>query len=106
MRSEELDVARISDDDQDDAWLELRASGNVKLEGKDSERFRARADMVTFNEKDQKYRFRALGNRYTTIWRQKRPGDPFSRAEAKVMQFQPSTHDLELHETTSLEGIE
>ncbi|MDB4679596.1 MAG: hypothetical protein P8M30_01170 [Planctomycetaceae bacterium] len=106
IRSEELDVARTEADALGNSWLELRASGNVKLEGKDKEQFRARADMVTFSQKDQKYRFRALGDRYTTIWRQKRPGDELTRVEAKVMQFRPSTHDLNLEQTRSLEGIE
>jgi len=106
IHSEELDVARTEADDNGNSWLELRASGNVKLEGKDNEQFRARADMVTFNQQDQKYRFRALGDRYTTIWRQKRPGEEFTRVEAKVMQFRPSTHDLNLEQTRSLEGIE
>lgn len=106
IRSEELDVARTEADAEGNAWLELRASGNVKLEGKDNEQFRARADMVTFSQRDQKYRLRALGDRYTTIWRQKRPGEEFTRVEAKVMQFRPSTHDLNLEQTRSLEGIE
>ncbi|MBD3674400.1 MAG: hypothetical protein HUJ26_12830 [Planctomycetaceae bacterium] len=106
MRSEVLDVAATADPQTDESWMEFRASGNVKLEGQDGEKFHARADMITYSQKQDKYRLRSLRDRYSTIWRQKRPGDAFKRAVARVMEFQPKQHELKLDETTTLEGIE
>jgi hypothetical protein len=105
ISSEELEVARHEGTETERPWLELRASGNVKLEGYDNERFKARADTVTFNQSKQMYRLRALGDRTTTIWRQKTPGGKIESADAKAMLFIPSKHVLKLDETTSLEGI-
>lgn len=107
IRSEKLEVARHEKTDTEEAWIELKASGNVKLEGYDKERFRASADTVTFDESKQMYRFRTESDRNTRIWRQKTPGGRFdSAAVAKVMQFVPSKHDLKSDQTISFEGIE
>ena len=106
MRSEELDVSQSKDPQMGKGWMEFRATGNVKLEGKDSETFYARADTITYSQQKEKYRLRSIGDRYSKIWRQKRPGDKFTPVEAKSMEYQPASNELKLEQTRSLEGIE
>lgn len=103
--SEELEIARHEKTATERPWVELRASGNVKLEGHDKEEFRARADTVTFDESKQMYRLRALGDRDTTIWRQRTPGGKPDSASAKAMLYIPSIPVLKLNETSSVDGI-
>jgi hypothetical protein len=83
------------------SYIELRAEGNAKLEGRT---FNARADAISFDESKELYTLRSTGSRQVTIWRQTQHGGDYDEASAKSMRFIPSRNYLVSDRTTGIRG--
>ncbi len=109
IRSRTLDVVLHPKTEAAPDWVELRATGNVELEGRGSgdRSFYARADMLTYDESKKMYRLRTLGQQRVTFW-QDNPNNrkESSRVEAKVAEFFPESFKLKLDGVTSFEGVQ
>jgi hypothetical protein len=93
----------------------MLGSGNAEMEGRmparsrsesRGERFRARADTISFDEAKGLYILRSRGSRTATVWRQKQRGGEYSQHDAKRMEFIPALNQLKSDRASGTIGIE
>lgn len=101
MECAKLEIVQHQGAGSQKAYVELRADGDVKLEGR---AFYAQADSISFDESKELYTLRSKGSRQVTIWRQTTPGGNYDEASAKSMRFIPSRSYLETDKTTGIRG--
>lgn len=101
MRCDKLEILQHPETSAQKNYIELRADGDAKLEGRS---FYAQADSISFDESKELYTLRSKGNRQVTIWRQATPGGNYDEASAKSMRFIPSRNYLESDKTTGIRG--
>jgi len=102
MRAEKLQITQAENEKDDTSFVQMLATGNAQLEGK---LFHARADLISFDESNEMYRLRSLGNRKAIIWHQKTVSDEFNKGVAQSISFAPSRNHLRLDQTTGLKGL-
>lgn len=101
MKCDELQLTQVSDPKSKKSHIELKATGNVVLDGRS---FRALAHKVTFNESMDQYTLSGDGTRDATLWREPIPGGPRSPVAAQGMLFIPSRDILKLDRVAGGEG--
>ncbi|HLQ45088.1 MAG TPA: hypothetical protein VK137_10195, partial [Planctomycetaceae bacterium] len=101
MQCDALQILQRQDSATQRNYIELRAEGDAKLEGRT---FYAQADSISFDESKEMYTLRSKGNRQVTIWRQTTPGGDYDQASAKSMRFIPSRPWLESDKMTGIRG--
>lgn len=99
LRCDSLRFTQHEETPERPAYLELFASGNAQLEGRE---FHARADEITYDESKGLYVLRGLGNRQAQIWRQSAIGAEPDYTPAQQMWFIPSRNQLRFDRSTGL----
>lgn len=85
--------------------LELTAEKNAFVRGQvEGQMFRARADLVNFNEANELFTFRSKGEATTTIWHREHPGHEWNESSAKLIRFSPTRRVFELDRTEGISG--
>ncbi|MEX0718334.1 MAG: hypothetical protein WD066_17195 [Planctomycetaceae bacterium] len=102
LRCDSLRFTQREETPEQPAYLELFASGNAQLEGRE---FHARADQITYDESKGMYLLRGLGNRKAEIWRQTTPGTEPLHTPAQRMTFIPSKNHLWWEGATGLNVV-
>lgn len=88
-----------------EAWVDLVADGDARLEGnREGRTFRAMADIITYDHSKGVYRLRSLAPNRCQIWHQAQPGAPSNQSQAQVMTFIPSQNILHFDQATGASG--
>ena len=103
MRCDTLQFTQQGAPKSPNAYLQVLATGNARLEG---QTFYAVAESISFDESKGLYVLRSPGAQKATIFRQAKAGAPVARAVAQRMDFNPSTNELKLDQTTGLDGLQ
>lgn len=103
MRCETLQIAQQPATDSQPESIQLYANKNAELAGKS---FHARADSISYDDFKKLFILRSFGTREATLWRQKRPGEKLSRADAQRMEFLPSRNEVRFHRTTGVQAVQ
>jgi hypothetical protein len=91
MKCGELTLIQVPETKTQKAYLTLKATENVELEGRS---FYAKADKVTYDESKDHYILYGDGKIDATIWREPKPGASRSSQSAQWMQFIPSENKV------------
>lgn len=102
MTSKKLVVTQEPKTKDRPAFITMTANGNAEVDGRG---FHARADTITYNEWQDLYTLRSVGQWKATIWRQTDLGGKLSRVDSQRMQFIPSKNWLSFDKTKTLDGL-
>ncbi|MCA9038761.1 MAG: hypothetical protein KDA65_00300 [Planctomycetaceae bacterium] len=105
MSAQQLDIHQIkkveNNSEEETAYVELLASGNVRLE---SDTFHARADRVSYEQSKKRYHLRSLGRELVYFWQQEQPGAEPVQTTAKAMTYYPEKGQIDIEKVQSLQG--
>ena len=80
--------------------LQVQMTGNVQITGKDMQ---AKANSVLLNVKTNRLQIQSTGNDKVTVWWKRKDGGR-SRIEAKQMEFDLSSNNIDISGATKMSG--
>lgn len=102
MHSEMLQLTQHPATKKQPAYVEMKASDNVVLDGRS---FHALAQTVTYDESKGLYILSGIGKRNATIWYEKTIGTERSSVSAPRMKFIPAINHLEIDHAAGGQAI-
>lgn len=110
MQCNVLEVTQTPPTAAQSGFIQLRGSGNARLEGRSdrtgSAVFSALADNISFDQSKGLYTLWSQGRNKATIWRESQTGGSRSAAPAQRIDFNPSLNELRVDKGTGLVGVE
>jgi hypothetical protein len=110
MQCNVLEVTQTPPTSTQPGFIQLRGSGNARLEGRSdrtgSAVFSALADNISFDQSKGLYTLWSQGRNKATIWRESQLGGSRSGAPAQRIEFNPVLNELRVDKGTGLFGVE
>jgi hypothetical protein len=105
LQSESLTVWQHDQTADKDAYFELVANDNARMEGRTKDGiFQAQADQISYDESLDKFTVLSRKSQYASIWRQKTLGSDSQTATGSRIEFIPSLDKVKIDGATGFQG--